>query len=352
MPGRKLQLGIPAVAAMIDERFAQEKDLRIKDRLRIIRLCAIGESTAQQIADICGCSRAHVFNQVKAVRERGLEAIYSFNGGGRPEGWRKDVNPEIMDEFRAKLFNHEFITLQDARRWLKESHHLEIAYNTVWYWAKKLGGVIKVPRPSHSKKDPAASEAFKKELTTKLEALNLPSGTSAKVWVMDEARFGLHTLLRRVWSERGVRPVVNRQIKYEWDYLYGSLEITEGEAHFCQIPGTNLQWHQQYLEDLAASDPRHTHIVIQDGAGFHLRDGDLRVPANIRLIELPPYSPELNPCEQLWDLIKDALGNRIFKTVESLRTAMDQILLNWWGDSQKVISLIGRPWLRDQANAL
>ena len=105
---------------------------------------------------------------------------------------------------------------------------------------------------------------------------------------MDEARFGLHTLLRRVWSERGVRPVVARQIKYEWDYLYGSLEITGGEAHFCQIPGVNLLWHQQYLEDLAASDSEHTHIVIQDGAGFHLRDGDERVPANIRLIELPP----------------------------------------------------------------
>lgn len=134
--------------------------------------------------------------------------------------------------------------------------------------------MIKAPRASRSQKDPAASETFKKELTAKLEMLNLPSGASAKIWIMDESRLGLHA-----------------------------------------------------------------HIVFQDGAGFHLRDGDPRVPANVRLIALPTFSSEFNSCEQLWGLIKDALGNRIFKTVENLRTAMAQILVNWWGDFQRVISL-------------
>ncbi len=49
---------------------------------------------------------------------------------------------------------------------------------------------------------------------------------------MDEARFGLHTELRRLWSIKGQRPVVTRQIKYEWDYLYGSLDVISGHAHF------------------------------------------------------------------------------------------------------------------------
>lgn len=100
--------------------------------------------------------------------------------------------------------------------------------------------MLRVPRPSHSKKDPAAAAEFQQTLDEKLEALELPKGTRAKVWVMDEARFGLHTLLRRVWSLRGKRPVVEAQIKYQWDYLYGSLEITTGESHFCQIDQVNL----------------------------------------------------------------------------------------------------------------
>ena len=351
MPGRKLQLGVPAVAAIIDELFNKEKHPKIKHRFRIIRLTASGKYLAQEIADICGCSRATVFNHVKAVREGGLDAISSINGGGRAEGWRKGISDEVSKEFQRKLFNHEFITLQDARRWLFESHQIEVSYNRIWYWAKKLGGVLKVPRPSHSKKDPAASDFFKKDLTSKLEGLDLPKQSRAKIWVMDEARFGLHTMLRRVWSERGVRPVVTHQMKYEWDYLYGSLEVTTGESHFCQIPGVNLEWHQKYLEDLSASDPDAIHIVIQDGAGFHLRNGDERVPSNVRLIELPPYSPELNPCEQLWDLVKDAMGNTVYQTVEDLRKAMTKVLKTWWQTPAKVISLIGRPWLRDQANA-
>jgi hypothetical protein len=51
---------------------------------------------------------------------------------------------------------------------------------------------------------------------------------------MDEARFGLHTELRRVWTLRGLRPVVTRQIRYEWDSLYGALSAIGGQAHFAQ----------------------------------------------------------------------------------------------------------------------
>ena len=81
------------------------------------------------------------------------------------------------------------------------------------------------------------------------------AGSKVKVWMMDEARFGLHTELRRVWTRRGQRPVVARQIKYEWDYLYGALSVMGGEAHFAHVPGVSLDWDQGYLGDLAASDP-------------------------------------------------------------------------------------------------
>ena len=67
-------------------------------------------------------------------------------------------------------------------------------------------------------------------------------------------------------------------------------------------------------------DPEAQHVVIADQAGFHLRPGDDRVPEGVHLIPLPPYSPELNPCEQLWDVIKDSEGvaNGLF----SLKTGM------------------------------
>lgn len=351
MAGRKLRLGCPEVAAVIDEKHRREKPGWRKDRLLAIKLASRGEHTGKQIGELCGLSRAKVFELVKAVREGGLAAIWDRDPGGRPEGWRKGVSAEVMEEFEAKLSNHEFTTLRDACRWLKSDHGLEVSYQRVWYWAKKLGGVLKVPRPSHSRKDPAAAEAFRRDLGERLEGLGLAKGTRVKIWVMDEARFGLHTMMRKLWTLRGERPVVGCQIKYQWDYLYGSMEVTKGEAHFCQISGVNLDWDRRYLEDLAASDPDSVHILIRDQAGFHLRDGDLRLPERVRIIDLPPYSPELNPCEQLWDLIKDRLGNRIFETIEQLRDATVPILQEWWTNAESVLSLIGRPWLQDQANA-
>jgi len=61
--------------------------------------------------------------------------------------------------------------------------------------------------------------------------------------------------------------------------------------------------------------------VIQDRAGFHLQAGDARLPANVRVVPLPPYSPELNPVEKLGDWVKDAICNRLFK---DLRTQFSQ----------------------------
>ena len=350
MPGRKLKLGCPEIAEVIDQRHREEPDAAKKNRLLAVKMAARGENTAAEIAELCGISRGHLFEWIKLVREGGLEALLTDRKRGRPEGWRKKIPACVMEQFHQKLADHEFTTLEDARRWLWEEHGLDLHYNRVWYWAKKLKGVLRVPRPSHSKKDPKAAQAFREDLGAKLEALGLAQGTRAKVWVMDEARFGLHTMLRKVWSVRGVRPVVDCQIKYEWDYLYGSLEVTGGEAHFCQIGGVNLEWDRAYLENLAATDPDTVHILIRDQAGFHLRDGDSRLPGNIRIIDLPAYSPELNPCEQLWDMIKDQLGNQIFESIEALREATIPHLQRWWSDSTAVLSLIGRPWLQVQAN--
>lgn len=181
-------------------------------------------------------------------------------------------------------------------------------------------------------------------------AFPLAGGPNAGRW-RRQPRFGLHTELRRVWTRRGQRPVVARQIKYEWDYLYGALSVIGGEAHFAHVPGVSLDWDEGYLRDLAAADPQAIHILIRDQAGFHLRDGDARLPARVRIIDLPPYSPELNPCEQLWDMVKDDIANRIYATVATLRAGMKATLRRFWDDPSAVLSLIGRDWLQVQLNA-
>jgi transposase len=88
---------------------------------------------------------------------------------------------------------------------------------------------------------------------------------------------------------------------YEWEYVYGALEVIEGGAEFRFMPSVNLEYSHGFLEQIAASDSFAEHVVIWDQAGFHPRPKAASLPARIHLLPLPPYSPELNPVEGLWD---------------------------------------------------
>lgn len=352
MAGQKLRLGLPEVAAEINKRHAAEPDGWRKNRLLAVKLAAQGEHTAAQIADLCGIARGHLFCWIKKVRTGGLEALLTREKPGPRKGTRHGLSEAAARELQKKLEAGDFATAVEVQRWLEKEHQISRPYQTVWGWLKKAGGVLRVPRPAHSRKDSAAAQQFRDGLAEKLEALQLPEGGRIKLRMMDEARFGLHTLIRKVWTLKGTRPVIPQQIRYEWDYLYGSLDVLSGQTHFCQIPTVNLRCDALYLKDLVATNPEVTHVVIRDQAGFHLRDGDPRLPERIRTIDLPPYSPELNPCEQLWDIVKDSIGNRVFETIEALRQAMQPCLQRYWQDSASVLRLIGRDWLRTQANAI
>jgi transposase len=351
MPGRKLKLGLPEVAKGIDEMYARERIGWRKTRLLAVKLVARGQATSAEIAELCGVSRGRLFVWLKVLHEKGLEALLARDKPGPQEGTCRGVPTEVLAQLRAKLETHEFANAQQARRWLKKAHGIERPYASVWNWLKKFGGVLRVPRPSHSKKKPGAEQEFKEALSEKLVALGLEPASRLKVWIMDEARFGLHTELRRVWTLRGQRPVVSRQIKYQWDYLYGALSPTGGDAHFAHVPGVGLEWDESYLRDLVATAPEATHVLVRDQAGFHLRDGDPRLPAQVRIIDLPPYCPELNPCEQLWDILKDDLANQIFPNIQKLRAGMKATLRRYWENATAVLSLIGRAWFSVQLNA-
>lgn len=348
---RKLQLRRADIAGKIEKKYREEKDPKKRMRLLSVKLAAQGKYSAQEIAEICGCSRARVFDWLRAMREGGFEALLKREKPGPIEGKRRSLPMEVEKELEEGLTKGRWASAQQIRHWLREEHEIERPYKTIWNWLKKLGGVLRVARPSHPEQNKQAVEAFKNEVYARLEKLELSEPTSVKIWVMDEARFGLHTQTRRVWIKRGHRPLCKRQMRYEWDYLYGALEVVEGRAEFMHLPTVDLNCNELFLSHLASTDPEAVHVVIADQAGFHLRDGDPRLPAKVRILPLPPKSPELNPCEQLWDVLKDSIANQLHHSIDSLRLALRPALRRFWQDPSLVLSLIGRPWLHLEANS-
>jgi hypothetical protein len=105
------------------------------------------------------------------------------------------------------------------------------------------------------------------------------------------------------------------------------------------------------LDQLKARDENAEHVVVWDGAGFHPdRSTHVRVPQGVHLIALPPYSPELNPIEKLWDIVQDRLCNQVFPTLEALEEKLTEGLKPYWQDPGRVWSLLGGGYLMDSAN--
>jgi transposase len=215
----------------------------------------------------------------------------------------------------------------------------------------KIFARLKAPRPAHCRKNEKEAAAFRSGLLNEFVKLGLPDCAKVRVWVSDEMRFGLQPVTRRVWSLRGERPVAPNDPRYQWGYTYGAIEVGgEGAAEFIHTPTVNLATSLEFLRELAASDPGSHHVVIWDGAGFHQRNGDKSLPANVSLIKLPAYSPELNPIEKLWDVVKDRICNVRWKNLDALEAAITHVLREYWTTPSLVKSLVGEGWMALQAN--
>jgi transposase len=130
-----------------------------------------------------------------------------------------------------------------------------------------------------------------------------------------------------------------------------ALQIGGGGSEFLYSTVADTQMSGLFLRQISQRDPQAVHGVVWDGAGFHPRNGHPKVPANVMLVRQPPYSPELNPVEKLWDLLRDALCNRTWRDLEEMMVAVTRWLQDFWTDARRIFSLIGRGWMLDQANA-
>ena len=351
MPARRRPIDVHRQANQVLERERLEKIPWKLQRLQGLRLALEGEDGYRRIAQIVRVTAATLNQWINWYREGGMEGLLSRPVGAKG-GKVPRFTPQAWESFRAQLAKGTWRTARDAQRWLQEELGLVIARKEVYRHLGKLGARLKVGRRCHVKKDPAAAEAFKTGgLDAKLAALALPPRTPVRVWVLDEARFGLHTEHRRMWGLRGVRVIVPHQQKYEWDYTYGAVEVSRAGSVFCFQSTVHLEASEKFLEQIVAHDPVAIHVVIQDGAGFHLPENDPRLPANVRIITLPAYSPELNPVEKLWDHMKDEICNRVFASVEELRTALTGWIEEFWRDGARALSLVGRGWLLASVNA-
>jgi transposase len=317
-----------------------------RKRLLVVRLIAQHRLDAKGIAEVAGVSRASVFNYRDKLAAGGVEGLLSRDWAGAR---KPAVRGPVAEEFGQALEQGKFRQAKDAQKWIAKRTRRRLTVSGAWKVLRRLGGKLKAPRKSHAKKDQAKSDAFRAGLAEGLAAVVGTDVRRVRVWVLDEHRYGLLPVIRRVWGKRGVRVHAPYATKYKWGYLHEAMEVDgDNAAELLFTPAIDRDTHALFLRQIAQSDPDALHVIIQDQAGFHLPTNDPRLPPNLRLLPLPPYCPELNPVERLGGLIKAQVCNRLYPTLARLERHIEAVAKACLQPA-KVASLI-HDWLLDQVN--
>lgn len=166
------------------------------------------------------------------------------------------------------------------------------------------------------------------------------------IWVQDEARFGQQNTTTRLWAETGSRPLAVKQQQFEYAYLFGSVCVTNGRSEAMVMPYANKDIMYLHLQQISRNTEGDRHaVVIMDGAGWHTDDRANDFD-NMSIIKLPPYSPELNPIEQVWSWLRQHhLANRCFTGYESIVNAICDAWNDFVSNSDRVIKMCTRDWM-------
>ena len=162
--------------------------------------------------------------------------------------------------------------------------------------------------------------------------------------MQDEARVGQQGTLTRVWARTGSRPSAVRQTEYEWVYLWAVVEPATGASVAMITPTVDTDLMGTFLAGLGATLAPDEHAVVAlDNAGWHVAKA-LEVPANVTLLFLPPYSPELNPAERLWAWLRShQLANRVYNDYQELLSETDRAWLTL--DAATIMSVCRCTWI-------
>jgi len=166
-----------------------------------------------------------------------------------------------------------------------------------------------------------------------------------RLMFQDEARFGRMSDPRSCWAPAPHRPVVNLALVREFRYEYAAVSPWDGCLDYMTAEKMNTDSMTRFLAQLSAAHSEEFIVMVLDGASSH-KSKELKIPDNVSLIPLPPYSPELNPAEQIWNLLRrDYFANRVFDSLDAATKQAERGLAQMAANNSAVRQLTNWPWI-------
>jgi len=178
---------------------------------------------------------------------------------------------------------------------------------------------------------------------------NNTNALPVRLMFQDEARFGRLSDPRRCWAPWPFRPLVRKALIREYVYAYAAVTPDDGHLEWMIADSMDTLTMNVFLRQIAKRHADEFVVMVLDGAPSH-RSQKLEIPQNMVLVRLPPYSPELNPAERLWEELREKeFANKVF---DSLEAAIVQLALGMWrleSSPPALQSLTGWQWILESS---
>ncbi len=260
------------------------------------------------------------------------------------------VNGSLTEEIQKLQDNKKGgrVTGTEIQKMLFDKFNIKYCLRSVYVLLDRLGFSWISCRSKHPKSSQEAMDTFKKDFPDIVKEISRDNPKlKFEVWWQDEMRVGQQGSLTRVWAEKGTRPRVVRQRQFLSAYIFGACCPEKDKACALVLPEANTDMMQLHLQEISKRiDDEYHALILVDRASWHTTE-QIQLPKNITLIPLPPYSPELNPMEQLWQqLRKIKLSNACYEDYEEIVSSAVEAWTSFTDQSGAVKRLCTRDWAK------
>jgi transposase len=275
----------------------------------IIYNASVDPRPASEIAKHTAVSAPTVHRVIASYNRLGTVAVETPGGGGRRHAYLTvEQEHSFLAPFFARAERGEIATARHIQRALEVEVHHPVHLNTIYRLLARHGWRKLVPRPIHPKANPQEQADFQKHFQTLVQAAVATRDPTDQREVLqmaqDEGRFGRISVPRRAWAPPGIRPRSPRQIVREYTYVYAAVAPAEGKMTSLILSWADTAMMNLFLSHVATTFAEYFIVMQVDQAEWHQAKA-LVVPENIRLIQQPAYSPELNPVEHIWEDLRE-----------------------------------------------
>lgn len=269
------------------------------------------------VADIFNVSRNTVTTWINKFKND-VNSVFEISAG---RGRKDKLTLEQLYIVKELVNNNPNITLYQVAQEIEKKFAIKYTIPAVHKILKKLKFSYITPRPKHNKQDTSKHDEFKKNLAEEIQ-----KNPECEVFFFDESRFGTHSKVGHGWFKTGTRTQINVSLGFKNFYVYSAVSSISGNNFHLMLPNVDVECFNVFLQEFSSTLNNKNIIMVLDGAGWH-KAKNLNIPDNIRLVYLPPYSPELNPVEKLWEYIKNnTIKNKFFGCINKLEAVVSEFI--------------------------